>query len=58
MEPEKSIEDDKSVYSRGIIGVRKETKGMTQKGGYTFVLFSCCYDETPDKGHLRKKKSL
>lgn len=40
MEAEKSREDAKSVYSSGVMGVRKETEGMTQKGGCTFVLLS------------------
>lgn len=40
VEPEKSIEDDNSVSSRGIVRVRKETEGITQKGGCTFASLS------------------
>ena len=58
VEPEKSIEDDNGVYSKGIIGVRKRTEGITQKGGCAFVLlnFPVAVTKTPDKEHLRKKK--
>lgn len=35
-----SIEDDNSVSSRGIVRVRKETEGITQKGGCTFASLS------------------
>lgn len=55
MEPEKSTENNSSVYSRGIIGVRKETEGIAWTGEDASVLVSCCCDKVHDKGNLRKR---